>query len=112
MTMHVGCCSDELAMLSLAEAAYSTAILFYLPCNFQGFSPVPTLREAALATVTVQSAKQIQMDTVLQVSRPPVPGIEVTCGPLWMDGDLEPDMQPRKSIGEQARSAIELIWKF
>lgn len=53
MTMHVGCCTDELSMLSLAEAAYSTAILFNLPCNFSRFSPVPTLSEAALATVTV-----------------------------------------------------------
>lgn len=61
MTMHVGCCSDELAMLSLAEAAYSTAILFHLPCNFLGFSPVPTLREAALATATVRSAKQMDI---------------------------------------------------
>lgn len=75
MTMHTGCCTDELSMLSLAGAAYRTEILSHLPCYFQGFPRVPTLSEAAVATVTVTSASKGD------ICRPPVLEIEVTCGP-------------------------------
>lgn len=94
VTMHVGCCTDELSMLSLAEAAYSTVILFHLPCNFQDFSAVPTLSEAALATVTVPSTSR----WILQISRPPVPGSRSHVG---LCGWTLLVMQPQKSIGSK-----------
>lgn len=39
-----GCCTDELSMLSLVETAHSTVSLSPMPCNFQAFCAVPTLR--------------------------------------------------------------------
>lgn len=105
MTMHTECCTDELSMLSLAEATYSTGILSPLPCNLQGFVlKSPRFDEAAFATVTVPSVSK----WILQASS--LPDSRSHVGPVRGRAiSTLSCSRPESQLGAQVRSTIELF---